>query len=162
MVSSSDRYARIARFRISNQQSTHHKGTAGVGCDGFHPQIPVDLSQEAREEIVKFLEKVEQSGSGRNKRAQPCFSWFRWRRRDTDLLLGRPRRRWWLLKLFLMGVGTTMFQVFFCGIPVVTTGAIGPSGPSAFVRRRTELFQPAGANEARFEHTGVHATMICQ
>ena len=30
--------------------------------DGFHPKVPVDLTKESRGEIVKFLEKVEQSG----------------------------------------------------------------------------------------------------
>ena len=35
----------------------------GVGCDGFHPKVPVDLSKETRGEVVGFLEKVEQSGT---------------------------------------------------------------------------------------------------
>ena len=34
----------------------------GVGCDGFHPEVPLDLTKETRGEIVEFLEKVEQSG----------------------------------------------------------------------------------------------------
>ena len=38
------------------------RAKAGVGCDGFHPKIPWDLTKETRGEIVEFLEKVEQSG----------------------------------------------------------------------------------------------------
>ena len=34
----------------------------GVGYDGFHSQVPLDLTKETRGEIVEFLEKVEQSG----------------------------------------------------------------------------------------------------
>ena len=39
-----------------------HKAKTGVGCDGFHPRVPLDLTKETRGEIVEFLEKVEQSG----------------------------------------------------------------------------------------------------
>ena len=39
-----------------------YKAKTGVGCDGFHPQVPLDFSKETRGEIVEFLEKVEQSG----------------------------------------------------------------------------------------------------
>ena len=31
-----------------------------MGCDGFHPKVPLDLTKETRGEIVEFLEKVEQ------------------------------------------------------------------------------------------------------
>ena len=34
----------------------------GVGCDGFRPNVPLNLTKETRGEIVEFLEKVEQSG----------------------------------------------------------------------------------------------------
>ena len=34
----------------------------GVGCDGFHPKVFLDVTKETRREIVEFLEKVEQSG----------------------------------------------------------------------------------------------------
>ena len=34
----------------------------GVGCDGFHPKVPLDLTKETRGKVVEFLEKVEQSG----------------------------------------------------------------------------------------------------
>ena len=33
-----------------------------MGCDGFHPTVLLDLTEETRGEIVEFLEKVEQSG----------------------------------------------------------------------------------------------------
>ena len=39
-----------------------YKAKTGVGCDGFHPKVPLDLTEETREEILEFLEKVEQSG----------------------------------------------------------------------------------------------------
>ena len=39
---------------------------------------------------------------------------------------------------------------------MVTIGTIGPSGPSAFCEA-PELVQPAGAIEALYEHSGVHA-----
>ena len=38
-----------------------YKAKTGVGCDGFHPQILLDVTRETRGEIVEFLEKVEQS-----------------------------------------------------------------------------------------------------
>ena len=39
-----------------------YKAKIGVGCDGFHPKVPLDLTKETRGEIVEFWEKVEQSG----------------------------------------------------------------------------------------------------
>ena len=38
------------------------KAKTGVGCDGFHPEVPLDLTKETRGEIVEFPEKVEESG----------------------------------------------------------------------------------------------------
>ena len=34
----------------------------GVGCDGFHPMVPLDLTKETRGVLVEFSEKVAQSG----------------------------------------------------------------------------------------------------
>ena len=39
-----------------------YKARTGVGCDGFHSKVPLDLPNETRGEIVEFLEKVEQIG----------------------------------------------------------------------------------------------------
>ena len=39
-----------------------YKAKTGVGCDGFHPKVPLDLTKETKGEIVVFLGKVEQSG----------------------------------------------------------------------------------------------------
>ena len=39
-----------------------YKAKTGVGCDGFHPKVDLDLTKETREEVVGFVEKVEQSG----------------------------------------------------------------------------------------------------
>ena len=41
-----------------------YKANTGVGCDGIHPEVPLDLTQETRGEVVELLEKVEQSGKG--------------------------------------------------------------------------------------------------
>ena len=38
------------------------KAKTGVGCDGFHTKVTLDVTKETRGEIVEFLEKVEQSG----------------------------------------------------------------------------------------------------
>ena len=42
--------------------STSYQAKTGVGCGGFHPKVPLDLTKGTRGEIVEFLEKVEQSG----------------------------------------------------------------------------------------------------
>ena len=39
-----------------------YKAKTGVECDDFHPKVLLDLTRERREELVAFLEKVEQSG----------------------------------------------------------------------------------------------------
>ena len=39
-----------------------YKAKTGVGCDGSHPNVLLNLTKETRKEIVEFLEKVEQSG----------------------------------------------------------------------------------------------------
>ena len=42
--------------------SRPYKAETGVGCDGFHPKVLLDVTKETRREIVEFLEKVERSG----------------------------------------------------------------------------------------------------
>ena len=42
--------------------SRMYKAQTGVGCDGFHPEVLMDLTKETRGKLVEFLEKVEQSG----------------------------------------------------------------------------------------------------
>ena len=32
-----------------------YKAKTGVGCDGFHPKVLLDLTKETRGEIVEFL-----------------------------------------------------------------------------------------------------------
>ena len=39
-----------------------YKPKTGVGCVGVHSKVPLDLARERREEVVEFLEKVEQCG----------------------------------------------------------------------------------------------------
>ena len=35
------------------------KAATGVGCDGFHTKVPLDLSKRAKGEVVEILGKVE-------------------------------------------------------------------------------------------------------
>ena len=49
-----------------------YKAKTGVGCDGFHPKVPLDLTIETTEEVVEFLEKWNAVENGRNKHARRC------------------------------------------------------------------------------------------
>ena len=49
------------------------KAKTEVGCGGFHPKVPLDLTKETSREIVEFLEKVEQSGKWQQ---QACTTMF--------------------------------------------------------------------------------------
>ena len=72
-----------------------YKAKTGVGCDGFHPKVPLDLTKETRGENVEFLEKVEQSGKWPQ---QACTTMFflipknvtNCADSDVDSLVGRP------------------------------------------------------------------------
>ena len=50
-----------------------YKAKTGVGCDGFHPKVLLDLTKETRGKVAEFLEKVEQSGNGPQ---QACTTMF--------------------------------------------------------------------------------------
>ena len=39
-----------------------YQGKTGVGCDGLHPKVPLDLTKETRVEVLEPLKSVEQSG----------------------------------------------------------------------------------------------------
>ena len=39
-----------------------YKAKTGVGCDGFHSKVHLEVTKETRGEIVECLEKAEQSG----------------------------------------------------------------------------------------------------
>ena len=54
-----------------------YKAQLGVGCDGFHPEVALDLTKETRGEIVEFLEKWSRVASGRNKLVRRYFSGYR-------------------------------------------------------------------------------------
>ena len=58
---------------ILEQASRLYKAKTGVGWDGFHPKVPLDLTRETRGESVEFLEKVEQSGKWSQ---QACTTMF--------------------------------------------------------------------------------------
>ena len=51
----------------------NYKAKTGVGSDGFHPQVPLDLEKETRGEVAEFLDKWNRVGDGRNKLAHRCF-----------------------------------------------------------------------------------------
>ena len=40
--------------------SRYYKTKTGLGCDGCHTKVPLDVTNETRGEIVEFLKKVEQ------------------------------------------------------------------------------------------------------
>ena len=42
--------------------SSLHRAKTGVGCDGFHPKVSLDLTKETGGEVAEFLEKLEESG----------------------------------------------------------------------------------------------------
>ena len=50
-----------------------YKAKTRVGCDGFHPKVPLDLTKETRGELVEVPKKVEQSGKWRH---QACTTMF--------------------------------------------------------------------------------------
>ena len=47
-----------------------------MGCDGFHPKVPLHLTKETRGEIVEFLEKVEESGKWPQQACTTMFFLF--------------------------------------------------------------------------------------
>ena len=44
------------------QASRMYKAKTGEGCDGFHPKVLLDLTNETIGDIVELLETVEHSG----------------------------------------------------------------------------------------------------
>ena len=54
----------LPRLKEGDLEKASRLSTAktGVGCDVFHPKVPLDLTKETSGEIVEFLDKVEQSG----------------------------------------------------------------------------------------------------
>ena len=48
--------------RLLEKAAKSCKAKTGVVCDGFHPNVPLDLTKETRGKVVEFLEKVEQCG----------------------------------------------------------------------------------------------------
>ena len=51
-----------------------YKAKTRVECDGFHPNVPLDLTKETRGAVVDYWRKWSNVGDGRNKLAQLCFS----------------------------------------------------------------------------------------
>ena len=52
---------------LLEEVSRLYKAKTGVDCDGFHPEVPLVLTKETREELMEFPEKVEQSGKWRQQ-----------------------------------------------------------------------------------------------
>ena len=53
----------LPRLKVNwKRGSRKYKAKTGVGCDGFHPTVLLDLTKETRGGVVEFLEKVAQSG----------------------------------------------------------------------------------------------------
>ena len=44
-----------------------HKAKTGVGCDGFHPKIPLDLATETKERSWNFWRRSNSVANCRNK-----------------------------------------------------------------------------------------------
>ena len=55
-----------------------------MGCDGFLPKVPLDLSNDMRREVVKFFEKVEQCGKWPQQACMTMFFFFFCRFRRTS------------------------------------------------------------------------------
>ena len=65
----------MPRLKDSDLEKTtrNYKAQTAVGCDGFHPKVPLDLTRETRGEVEEFLEKVEQCGK---RPQQVCTTMF--------------------------------------------------------------------------------------
>ena len=50
------------RKKELEKAATTCQAKTGVGCDGFHVQVPLDLFKEVRGAVLEFLEEVEQCG----------------------------------------------------------------------------------------------------
>ena len=50
------------RWNELEKAAKSYKAKTGVGIDGFHPKVPLDLTEETTGEVVEFLDNVEQSG----------------------------------------------------------------------------------------------------
>ena len=68
---------RMPRLKEGDMEkvSRLYKAKTGVGCDGLHPKVPLDLTKETRGEIVDFFgRKWSRVANDRNKLARRCFS----------------------------------------------------------------------------------------
>ena len=73
------------------------KARTGVGCDGFHPKVHLNLTKETRREAVEFSEKRwSRVGNGRNKLAQRCSFWILEKvTSERPIALMPTLIRWW-------------------------------------------------------------------
>ena len=80
----------------SEKVSKLYIAKTGVQCDGFHPKVPLDVSEETRGENVEFLEEVEQSGKWPQ---QACTTMFFFKLKNVmsvrPVALMPTLIRWW-------------------------------------------------------------------
>ena len=60
-----------------------HESTTGVGVDGFHPGVPLDMSDECRGRMLKLLHEWRRRGNGPRMPVPPSLSptlirWWEW------------------------------------------------------------------------------------
>ena len=73
-----------------------YKAKTGVGCEGFHPRVPVDLTKETRVGVVALLEKGEQSGRWPQQACTTMFFLIRKNvTRERPIALVPTLIRWW-------------------------------------------------------------------
>ena len=81
---------------LLEEVSRLYKAKTGVGCDGFHPKVPLVLTKETRGEIVEFLEKVEESGKWRQQACTTMFFLIPQNvTSERQIALMQTLRRWW-------------------------------------------------------------------
>ena len=59
------------RIKELHHEARRHKSSTGVGTNGFHPKLPLDLT-----EGCTFSRKCKSAGFGKNRQAPRCSSWF--------------------------------------------------------------------------------------
>ena len=86
---------RLKEYELE-KASRPYKEKSGVGCDGFHPTIPLDLTTETRREIVELLVKVEQHGKWPQQACTTMFILFPKNVKSEGPIALMPTLiRWW-------------------------------------------------------------------
>ena len=64
--------AKANRVRLEKGFEIVQGKRGGVGCGGFHPKVPLDLTKVTRVEVVSSWKKWGKVESGRNKLVRRC------------------------------------------------------------------------------------------